>query len=384
MARTYKDPEGVIKTVLTETESMVSLEEIRAFMRQALARGEQLDDAIGRCFETDGPTNSSDSQLRRFRAAADQMWSREAERFDPSADAMLAPLRDDVLVLVKHIADWIRSLDERELDPSELPAEPMQRLGEMSGMLNGVVELINRGDETRDEEVEHFRETLRMLGPIVDQTIGEAEQEIEEGVSTDVERWVGKPTEPESIFVLGVSLVGITPKVWRQVRVPGDFSLGDLHEVIQVVMGWYDDHLHAFAVGDRHYANTMDVDDPEYTDEETVTLDELGLASGSRFTYIYDFGDAWKHTIRVSRVAPASAFPPAERKAVVCTAGERAAPPEDCGGVFGYSRMLELLARPRKELDANEREFLDLFADEFDPDEFDIDAVNRMLRGETE
>ncbi|MFW5835824.1 MAG: hypothetical protein ACOCVK_00285, partial [bacterium] len=192
MARTYKDPEGVIKTVLTETESMVSLEEIRAFMRQALARGEQLDDAIGRCFETDGPTNSSDSQLRRFRAAADQMWSREAERFDPSADAMLAPLRDDVLVLVKHIADWIRSLDERELDPSELPAEPMQRLGEMSGMLNGVVELINRGDETRDEEVEHFRETLRMLGPIVDQTIGEAEQEIEEGVSTDVERWVGK------------------------------------------------------------------------------------------------------------------------------------------------------------------------------------------------
>ncbi|MFW5814873.1 MAG: hypothetical protein ACOCWX_05445, partial [Spirochaetota bacterium] len=192
MARTYKDPERVIKTVLTETESMVSLDELRAFMRQALARGEQLDDAIDRCFQADGPANSSDSQLRRFRAAAEQMWAREAEAFDPGTDETLAPLRDDVLVLVKRIADWIRSLDERELDPSELPAEPMQRLGEMNGMLNGVVELINRGDETSGEEIEHFRDTLGMLGPIVDQTIGEAEQEIEEGVSTDVERWVGK------------------------------------------------------------------------------------------------------------------------------------------------------------------------------------------------
>ena len=167
-------------------------------------------------------------------------------------------------------------------------------------------------------------------------------------------------------------------------RVPGDFSLGDLHEVIQVVMGWYGDHLHAFAVGERRYADPMDVDDPEYADEETVTLDELGLSTGGRFIYVYDFGDSWKHTIRVSRVSPASAFPAEERGAVVCTAGERAAPPEDCGGAFGYTRMLELLARPREELDANEREFLELFADEFDPDEFDIDAVNRIFRGETE
>jgi len=384
VAKTYKDPERVIKTVLTETESMVSMEEIRAFMRQALARGERLDDAIDRCFQADGPANSSYSQLRRFLAAAEQMWAREAEAFDPGADETLAPLRDDVLVLVKHIADWIRSLDERDLAPSELPAEPMQRLGEISGMLNGAVELINRGDETSNEEIERLRATLRMLEPIIDQTIGEAEQEISEGPPPEAERWVGKPTEPESIFILRVSLVGITPKVWRQVRIPGNFSLGDLHEVIQILMGWYGDHLHAFAVGDRRYADPMDVDDPEYADEETVTLDELGLSAGSRFIYMYDFGDAWKHAIRVSRVAPASAFPPEERGAVVCTAGERTAPPEDCGGVFGYTRMLELLARPREELDANQREFLDLFADEFDPDEFDIDAVNRALRGETE
>ena len=80
MARTYKHPERVIKTVLSETESMVSLDEVRAFMRQALARGEQLDDAIDRCFGADGPTNSNESQLRRFLAAAEQMWAGRARR----------------------------------------------------------------------------------------------------------------------------------------------------------------------------------------------------------------------------------------------------------------------------------------------------------------
>lgn len=363
---------------------MVSVDELRGFMRQAIARGEGLAEAIGRCFGSDGPTNATDSQLERFRSAADQMWSHEADRRDAEADEAIAPLRDDVLALVKRIADWVRSLDDRALDLSELPSEPMQRLGDIGGMLHGVVEIINRGNESNRDWIERLRETLGMLEPTIGETIREAEQEIAASDRVEREPRVGRSAEPESVFVLRVSLDGITPRIWRQVRVPGSYSLGDLHQVIQVVMGWYGDHLHGFAVGGRRYANTEDVDDAEYVDEEMVTLDELGLASSGRFTYLYDFGDGWKHTIRVSRIVPASAFAADEPLAVVCTAGERAAPPEDCGGAFGYTRLLGLLERPRESLDENEVEFVELFADEFDPDEFDIDEVNRVFRGESE
>lgn len=366
---------------------MVSMDELRAFIRQALSRGEGLDRALERCFEADAPTNSSAEQRERFRAAAEELWMREASRFDPATDAKLAPLRDDVLALVRRIADWIRSLDERELDPTELPAEPMERLGEMSGMLGGVLELLNCEDDSSPEEIENLRDALGKLDPVVAEMIREADEEIaagEVGTAGVGEPWVGAPPEPESVFVLEVSLVGIEPRVWRQVRVPGHYSLGDLHQVILVLMDWSGSHLHEFAVGERRFADLMDIGDPDCEDEELVMLDELGLATGSRFSYVYDFGDSWKHTIRVTRVVRASAFAPDERAAVVCTSGENASPPEDCGGVPGYARLVELLARPYDSLAHDEAEFVGAFSGELDPYAFDIDAVNRVFSGATE
>ena len=167
MASRNKDPERVIEAVLTETGSMVSTDELRAFIRQALSRGKGLDQALERCFEADAPTDSSAEQRERFLAAAEELWTREAGRFDPATDAKLAPLRDDVLALVRRIADWIRSLDERELDPTALPAEPMERLGEMSGMLGGVLEILNREDDSSPEEIENLRDALGKLDPVV-------------------------------------------------------------------------------------------------------------------------------------------------------------------------------------------------------------------------
>lgn len=105
----------------------------------------------------------------------------------------------------------------------------------------------------------------------------------------------------------------------------------------------------------------MDVDDPECEDEELVTLDELGLSTGTRFWYVYDFGDSWEHAIRVRRVVPASTFASDERAAVVCTSGENAAPPEDCGGIPGFAGLVD-----------------------FDRYAFDIDAVNRVFTGASE
>jgi hypothetical protein len=63
---------------------------------------------------------------------------------------------------------------------------------------------------------------------------------------------------------------------------------------------------------------------------------------GDSFTYSYDFGDGWEHTITIENViptAPGMTVP-------ACTDGRRACPPEDCGGPWGYGELLAILADP--------------------------------------
>ena len=111
-------------------------------------------------------------------------------------------------------------------------------------------------------------------------------------------------TANDEILTLKINLVGAKPKIWRRVKVPGVFTLGDLHYVIQIAMGWENYHLHVFRVGDRSFAIPME-EDPDFRDQDadSVTLSDLHLAKeGARFSYEYDFGDGWEHEIIVERV----------------------------------------------------------------------------------
>lgn len=111
-------------------------------------------------------------------------------------------------------------------------------------------------------------------------------------------------TANDEILTLKINLVGAKPKIWRRVKVPGVFTLGDLHYVIQIAMGWENYHLHVFRVGDRSFAIPME-EDPDFWDQDadSVTLSDLHLAKeGARFSYEYDFGDGWEHEIIVERV----------------------------------------------------------------------------------
>ena len=59
----------------------------------------------------------------------------------------------------------------------------------------------------------------------------------------------------------------------------------------------------------------------------------------------------------------------------VCTDGQFACPPEDCGGIPGFYDLVEALNDPNHE---RHEEMLDWIGD-FDPQAFSIDKVNRML-----
>jgi Plasmid pRiA4b ORF-3-like protein len=176
-------------------------------------------------------------------------------------------------------------------------------------------------------------------------------------------------------LVLKITLRGLRPPVWRRVRVPGDITLGRLHQVIQAAMGWQDYHLHEFEIGDRRYGEPDDdplPGDAHTYNESNVKLGALADRGARRFRYLYDFGDGWEHEIVVEKALP---LDPAQQYPSLIT-GKRACPPEDCGGVYGYLRLLKVLADPADEEHPELREWA---GDDFDPEHLDPEAINRDL-----
>ncbi len=178
------------------------------------------------------------------------------------------------------------------------------------------------------------------------------------------------------VYQFKVTLKYIRPPIWRRIQVLSDHTLGDLHLVLQVVMGWSNDHLHEFRIGQVSYG----VQDPEMDwggpdiDEDDVTLDQVVTQKGARVHYQYDFGDSWDHEIQLEKildVEPGRQYP-------ACITGKRACPPEDIGGVWGYVRFLETMANPRDPEYKEMREWWG--ADSFDPEAFDLEEVNARLR----
>jgi hypothetical protein len=182
-----------------------------------------------------------------------------------------------------------------------------------------------------------------------------------------------KPSDAP-VYQLKVTLKDSRPPIWRRILVPGDVTLTKLHRILQVVMGWYDSHLHQFIVGGASYGEP-DPDFPEdgMKSERRVKLKQVAPHENDCFTYEYDFGDSWEHDIRVEKILPA--VPGLELP--VCIAGKRACPPEDCGGVWGYESFLEAIGDPDH---PEHDEMLQWVGGEFDPEAFDLGEINESLK----
>ena len=171
-----------------------------------------------------------------------------------------------------------------------------------------------------------------------------------------------------------VTLRGSKPPIWRRLEVPSETTLERLHQVIQGAFGWYGCHLWVFETPSGEYGHP----DAElgHADAAAVTLGELAPGPGDRLRYVYDFGDDWRHDLLVEEVASAKSGAAYPR----CTAGRRACPPEDCGGMWAYQDLLEIVADPEH---PDHPETLSVLgvpsAAAFDPARFDPDAANAAL-----
>lgn len=181
--------------------------------------------------------------------------------------------------------------------------------------------------------------------------------------------------QPSNLLQIRVSLNYIQPPIWRKILVSDKITLLELHDVIQAVFDWQDYHLHEFEINQINYGDPANDEfgDHSILDEAESTLRTLNLTKGTRFTYVYDFGDHWKHSIVVERVLTA------ERgiKLPQCTDGKRARPPEDVGGIGGYTEFLNILR------DAQNEEYestLVWAGGAFDPEIFDLKSANERLQ----
>ena len=176
------------------------------------------------------------------------------------------------------------------------------------------------------------------------------------------------------LYELHVELEDIEPLIWRRILVPGSIKLPKLHDLLQLVMGWSDSHLHSFEVGHKTFSLAHDeMEDLNILDEQKYTLGRVLGESVREFVYEYDFGDSWRHRIKVKPVPQ----PNTDWFYPLCIAGERAAPPDDVGGVTGYLEFLSAIQDPKHD---EHESMLTWIGGAFDPEGFDLNAINRALR----
>jgi len=180
--------------------------------------------------------------------------------------------------------------------------------------------------------------------------------------------------EAASLYEIKITLMDVSPAIWRRVTVPRDITLGKLHDVIQVAMGWDDGHLHEFLIGRKRYGPLMHdsfaFGDP-LVNEDIVYLNGV-LKPKAKCVYQYDFGDDWRHEIHIEREIE----PDAIRRQASCIAGENACPPEDCGGPYGYLDLVSILSDPQHE---EHDEMQEWTGENFDPGHFDLASTDRRL-----
>lgn len=229
-------------------------------------------------------------------------------------------------------------------------------------------------------EADAFRRPRLPLGDALAATGFETRDYLAAPVGTD---WTGyedlwwepfmpEEVDPSPIHELRITLLDLAPPIWRRVQVPAGISLERLHRVIQAAMGWRREHLYEFTINGVPYGPPDREFGREIVDARRIRVTRIGRTAGSRCRYLYDFGDGWRHEIVLERIfepEPGVRYPR-------LAGGERACPPEDCGGPPGYLDFLSIVLDPRH---PERRWMLDLVEGRFDPEVFDHERAEHEV-----
>jgi len=224
------------------------------------------------------------------------------------------------------------------------------------------------------------------------------------------------------ILQLKIVLNDIKPEIWRRFLVEDSISFNRLHKIIQTVMGWDDYHMYKFCIDNEEIVPEEEgynlaessfnklFGSPEFV--RMLGQGRLGKSPGSldtdkineilhkieqnksvvkfdvnakmnrliklekqKFTYVYDFGDSWEHTVTVEKIIEKDQ----SKKYPICLEGERACPPEDCGSIPGYYNLMKI--RKNKKHSQYKELIVEWLGEDYDPELFVVDWVNAKLHG---
>ncbi len=176
-----------------------------------------------------------------------------------------------------------------------------------------------------------------------------------------------------TVYQFKVTLRDIKPPIWRRIQVSSEITLAELHEIIQVTMGWFNSHLHVFEIQGIEYGQPAPEYDWDVRNASKVKINKVITGESFKFRYIYDMGDGWEHEILLEKLLPADP----KGQYPICVKGKRACPPEDCGGPYGYPEFLEAIQTPTH---PEHESMLEWLGEEFDSEAFDIDGINQALQ----
>lgn len=176
------------------------------------------------------------------------------------------------------------------------------------------------------------------------------------------------------VYQFYITLDYIEPSVWRRVQVPANYTFWDLHVAIQDAMGWDDCHLHQFEIKNPETGFKEHIGIPndgfDFMAQPLAgwesDLQEYFVDANVAGQYEYDFGDGWVHKVVLEKIVEVQS----DKKYPICLDGERACPPEDCGGFPGYERIVEIIKNPH---DEEFDETMAWLGGEYDPEVFASD-----------
>lgn len=156
----------------------------------------------------------------------------------------------------------------------------------------------------------------------------------------------------DQVYQFKITLKDIKPLIWRRIQVPKTYTFWDFHVAIQDSMGWFDGHLHEFEINNplTELKILIGIPEEEFADYKVlpgwkIKIADYFLRENKSANYIYDFGDNWEHKITLEKILLKEnnvTYP-------LCVKGERACPPEDCGGTYRYEDFLKIIGDPDDE-----------------------------------
>jgi Plasmid pRiA4b ORF-3-like protein len=141
---------------------------------------------------------------------------------------------------------------------------------------------------------------------------------------------------PIEIYQLRVVLRETSPHIWRRLLVCSDSSIVDLHQTIQIALGWSGRHVFQFDVQGQRAGVRLD------RDARHILLSDFRFYIKERFIYEYNSADQqsrpWRFEIRLEQKLAREGRQHYPR----CIGGVGAPPPELCGGPVAFESLRDL------------------------------------------